>query len=189
MATITTERVSEETYRELALKDENRRLELFRGRLREKPPVSVEHSHVMMSLARLLLIHLDPARFWVSVGVTRLRVSSSTYYIPDIVVVPAALERARRGFPHDLDAYPESMPLVVEIWSRSTGAYDLNVKLADYQDRGDQEILYVHPYHRTITAWRRQPDGTYIESTYGRGSVRAESLPEFELDVEVLFAP
>jgi Uma2 family endonuclease len=189
MATMTTALIGEAEYRELALMGENRRLELFRGHLREKPPVSVEHGHVIMSLARLLFRQLDPAQFWVSVGQTRLRVSSDTYYIPDIVVAPAALERALRATPHVLDAYPQPMPLVVEVWSPSTGGYDLNVKLADYQRRGDLEIWYLHPYQRFLRTWRRQPDGAYAESIFQSGTVRAESLPDFEFDVEVLFAP
>jgi Uma2 family endonuclease len=189
MVITTTELVSEEMYRELALMDENRRLELFRGRLREKPPVSVAHSRAIMSLATQLLLQLDRGQFWVSVNLTRIRVSSDTYYIPDVVVVPAELERALGADPHALDAYPEPMPLVVEVWSPSTGDYDLNVKLADYQRRGDLEIWIIHPCERTVTAWRRQPGGTYIDSIYRSGTVRAESLPDFEFDVEVLFAP
>lgn len=189
MATTTTELVSEEVYRELALMMENRSLELYRGHLREKPPVSVEHGHVTMSLARYLLHQLDPNQFWVSVGLTRLRVSSSTYYIPDVVVVPAALERALRATPRALDAYPEPMPLVVEIWSRSTGDYDLKVKLADYQQRGDLEIWYIHPYQQFLRAWRWQLDGSYTESIYRSGTVRAESLPDVEFDIELLFGP
>jgi hypothetical protein len=33
---------------------------------------------------------------------------------------------------------------VVEVWSRSTGAYDVETKLQGYREHGDAEIL-VHP--------------------------------------------
>jgi Uma2 family endonuclease len=189
MVITTTELVSEGAYRELALMDENRRLELFRGRLREKPPVSVEHSYVAMNLVELLLKQLERDRYRVSLGQARLRVSSDTYYIPDVTVIPSALVQALRATPRVLDAYPEPMPLVVEVWSPSTGDYDFSAKLPDYQCRGDQEIWYIHPYQRTITAWRRQREGTYIASTYRSGTVRAESLSDFAFDVEALFEP
>ena len=63
---------------------------------------------------------------------------------------------------HDvLEVYDQPLPLVVEVWSRSTGDYDVEEKLAVYQQRGDLEIWRIHPYERTLTAWRRLPDGSY----------------------------
>ena len=34
-----------------------------------------------------------------------------------------------------LEAYADPLPLVVEVWSRSTGDYDIEVKLQEYQRR------------------------------------------------------
>jgi Uma2 family endonuclease len=189
MATMTTALVGEAEYRELALMGENRRLELLRGHLREKPPVSVEHSYVAMNLVELLLQQLERDQYRVSLGQARLRVSSDTYYIPDVTVIPSALVQALRATPRVLDAYAEPMPLVVEVWSPSTGDHDLNVKLADYRQRGDEEIWFIHPYQRTITAWRRQPDGVYVETIHQGGIVRPASLPNVEMDSAVLFEP
>jgi Uma2 family endonuclease len=78
---------------------------------------------------------------------------------------------------------------VVEIWSPSTGDFDMVEKLPDYQQRGDREIWYVHPYRRTLTAWRRQRDGTYSETIYRDGVVHSDSLPGVVIDLETLFAP
>ena len=47
----------------------------------------------------------------------------------------------------------------------------------DYLARGDLEIWYVHPYERTLTAWRRQSQGIYTETVYRGGIVHPESLP------------
>ncbi|MFL5448361.1 MAG: Uma2 family endonuclease, partial [Gemmatimonadales bacterium] len=69
----------------------------------------------------------------------------------------------------------------------STGRYDINEKLPDYQQRGDLEIWYVHPYERTLTAWRRRPDGTCAESVYRGGIVIPESLPGLAIELEALF--
>jgi hypothetical protein len=70
----------------------------------------------------------------------------------------------------------------VEIWSRSTGTFDVNAKIPIYQERGDLQIWRVHPYERTLTAWRRQPDGTYEEHLYREGIVRPVSLPNVAID-------
>ena len=97
------------------------------------------------------------------------------------------MERARER-PGSLDAYADPLPLVIEIWSPSTGGYDINEKLPDYQRRGDLEIWRVHPYERTLTAWRRRPDGIYTESVYRGGIVHPESLPGVAIDLDALFA-
>lgn len=105
------------------------------------------------------------------------------------MVIPTAFVQALRERPGSLDAYADPLPLVVEIWSPSTAGYDINEKLPDYQRRGDLEIWRVHPCERTLTAWRRRPDGTYTEAVYRGGIVRPESLPGVSIDLDVLFAP
>ena len=182
MATTTTTRLSEETYRRLALDDRYAHLELYDGEPREKPSMSVEHGDIMFRLCGLLFAQLDPERYLGRVGHGRLRVSSSTYYEPDAMVIPAA----QRPSPGTLDAYSDPVLLVVEIWSPSTGRYDIDAKIPGYQSRGDREIWRIHPYLRTLTAWRRTPAGSYRESLYDGGFVEAESLPGFALDFDAL---
>jgi hypothetical protein len=48
------------------------------------------------------------------------------------------------------------LPLVVEVWSRSTGGDDVEEKLADDQRRGDAEIWRLHPFEKTLTRWVRR---------------------------------
>ncbi len=35
------------------------------------------------------------------------------------------------------------------------GRVDVESKLPDYRRRGDLEVWRIHPYERTLTAWRR----------------------------------
>jgi Uma2 family endonuclease len=187
MAITTARPVSEETFRQLALG--NSRLELHRGQLREKPGMSVEHGHVMDDLLAQLYAQLDRRVYRLRAQHARLRVSSATYYVPDIAIIPRSMEqmlRARRG---TLDAYSDPLPLVIEIWSPSTGAYDLSEKLTGYQQRGDLEIWYLHPYEHTLTAWRRQPVDSYAQSIHHSGTVSPTSLPGLTIDLETLFTP
>ena len=186
--TIATERISEETYRALALTEAGRGVELHRGRLREKPGMSVEHGDVTMSLVLLLGWQLDRDEYRLRADHARLRRSSENYYIPDVAVIPIALHRALLHRPGSLDAYPEPLPLVVEVWSPSTGTYDINAKIHEYQRRGDREIWFLHPHERSLRAWRRNPDGTYAESEHRGGTVRPAWLPNVEIDLDALFA-
>lgn len=182
------DRVSEQTYLRVAADDPNRQWELHRGRLREKPGMSVEHNDVTVMLAVLLANQLDRDLFRVRVNAGRVRHPAASYYIPDVFVVPTDLERAGRGRPGTLEVYGDPLPLVVEEWSPATGTYDVDSKLPDYRARGDQEIWRLHPYDRTLRTWRRQPDGRYVERFYRGGVVRVESLPGVTIDLDAMFA-
>lgn len=108
--------------------------------------------------------------------------------IPDLCVSPVALTlRLNAERPHALEVYDEPMPLVGEIWSPSTGDYDVEEKLVEYQRRGDREIWRIHPIDRTLTAWRRQPDGRYTETIYREGTVEPAFLPGVAIDLTALF--
>jgi Uma2 family endonuclease len=77
--------------------------------------------------------------------------------------------------------------LIVEVWSRSTGDFDVDAKLPEYQRRGDLEIWRIHPYERTLITWRRQADGTYNELLYTAGAVQPMALPDVTIDLDALF--
>jgi Uma2 family endonuclease len=183
-----TEPMSEEAYREFALSGAGKGWELVRGRPWERPGMSVAHNRVTMSLVALLLRQLDRDQFWVSASLARLRVWADTYYIPDVAVIPMAMMRRLGENPRALDAHPEPALLVVEVWSPSTGKRDIELKLPDYQRRGDAEIWYINPYEHTLTVWRRLPNGDYAETIYRDGIVRPESLPHVAIDLDELFA-
>lgn len=179
--------ITAEAYERLALGDSNVQWELHRGRLVEKPGMSVEHGDLMFELAYMLRVQLDRADFRLRVNAPRLRRSVRNYYIPDVPVIPTALERPLRGRPGSLEIYDAPLPLVVEVWSPSTGTYDVNAKLADYQRRGDAEIWRIHPYQRTLTAWRRQPDGNYVDAILTGGAIQPVALPNVTIDLDALF--
>jgi Uma2 family endonuclease len=108
--------------------------------------------------------------------------------VPDVVVIPTATVRKLDETPRALDAYPEPVPLVIEVWSPSTGKRDMELKLPDYQRRGDAEIWRLHPYEQTLTAWRRLLNGEYEETIYREGIVRPASLPRVAISLDELFA-
>lgn len=124
-------------------------------------------------------------REW-SIGGTRLRVSSETCYVPDLTVLPESLVTTLDD--DQFEVYAQPVPLVVEVWSPSTGEYDVDTKFPEYRLRGDLEIWRLHPYERTLTIWRRQPDGTYREELLHGGTVRPVALPGVSINLDELFA-
>ncbi|MDQ2652649.1 MAG: Uma2 family endonuclease [Chloroflexota bacterium] len=179
-------RITEQEYRDLAL--EEPRLELWDGEPREKPTMSMKHEGVAFYLGHSLATQLDRGLFWISVNGGKARISGSTYFIPDVMVVQAELVTPYRDDPRALAAWSEPLLLVVEVWSPSTDGYDQARKLNAYKERGDQEIWYIHPYERTLTAWRKQPDGSYHEAVYAGGVVPAEALPGVVIDLDELLS-
>lgn len=178
--------VSEKTFRLLALEDPEGHWELHCGFPHRKPGMTFEHNEAGEDLAFALRRQLDHTRFRVRHNAGHVRISSQNYYIPDVFVFPVELAGPLRG-QRTLEFYDGPLPLVVEIWSRSTGDYDVATKLREYQRRGHLEIWRIHPYERTLTAWRRQPDGSYTESLHIGGSVQPIALPNVTIDLDTLF--
>lgn len=178
--------VSEQTYLRLALEDPNQ-WELHCGELRRKPAMTAQHNRAAFKLGVRLSQQLDEAHFDVRIGMGHVRRSAESYYIPDVFVIPTELVRPLLGRSDVLETYSEPLPLVVEVWSPSTGAYDLESKVPEYQRRGDLEIWRIHPFERTLTAWRRQPDGSYSESVLTGGTIQPVALPNVTVDLDTLF--
>ena len=178
--------VSAETYERVTLEDPEGRWELACGRLVRKPIMTTEHADAARRLTRRLVIQLDEDEY--SVGETvRLRVSSGSYRVPDVCVVPREYVRRLRERPGTFEVYDDAVPLVVEVWSPSTGDYDVEEKLRQYQQRGDLEIWRIHPYDRTLTAWRRQSDDSYTQTLYRGGAVESVALPNVVIEIDRLF--
>ncbi len=179
--------VSQQTYERVALEDPDGRWELHDGRLREKPGMTWAHGQIEVMLGYQLLQQLDPEDFHVRIDHGRVRFADETFYIPDVSVVPADYSLPIRERQDILEVYDRPLPLIVDVWSPSTGDYDVDAKLPGYQRRGDLEIWRIHPYERTVTAWRRQSSGDYTETMYGGGSVEVASLPGVTIDLDRLF--
>lgn len=179
--------VSEATYERVVLEDSDTQWELVCGRLREKPTMTAEHQQMQVRLIRRFVLTLDEALYDVRPA-SRVRLPSGTTYVPDLIVVPRTAVDRLLATPGTLDRYDEPLPLVVEVWSPSTGSYDARTKLPEYQARGDLEIWFIHPYDKTLTAWRRQPDGAYLESVRRGGTVSPAFLPNATIDRDALFA-
>lgn len=180
-------RISNETYERMALAEPDRQWELWDGHLRDKPGMTHPHNRIEARLGILIGYPLDWNDYEVRIDAGRVHRPASTYFIPDVFVFPTAYVTERLREDDVLEVYDQPLPLVVEVWSRSTGDYDVTEKLAVYKQRGDAEIWLIHPYERTLTAWRRQPDGRYEEAVFTNGVLWLVALPHVEVDLAVLF--
>jgi Uma2 family endonuclease len=181
-----TQQVTESEYIRLVFESPDRQLELYDGEVREKPGVSLEHTEIAVWLGHLLVRQIDRRRYSV-LGESRVRRLPASVFIPDLMVVPAALAQEFRGRPDTLAIFRDPLPLVIEIWSRSTGDYDVNAKIPEYRRRGDLEIWRIHPYEQTITVWRRHADGSYDETIYRKGVIEPVALPSVAIELAELF--
>lgn len=178
--------VAAETFEQLALSDPEGQWELFDGEARRKPGMTANHNQTMNYLGGDLMRQLDRYQFQVRINSGHMQRTTRNYFIPDVAVVPAELVRAYLGH-QVLEVYAQPLPLVVEVWSSSTGGYDQRVKLAEYQRRGDAEIWLLHPYDRTLIAWRREAEGTYQEHHQTGGIVAPVALPNVRINLDELF--
>jgi Uma2 family endonuclease len=133
-------KVSEAKYQQIALADPQGQWELDCGRLRRKPPMTFEHNQVASILCFRLQSQLSLQEYTVRMNSERTRRTDKNYYIPDVMVIPMSITGPLRHRRDVLEAYDQPLPLVVEVWSPSTGRYDVDSKLPEYQRRGDREI-------------------------------------------------
>ncbi len=181
--------ISAETYARVALEDPHGGWELVCGRLRQKPPMTTEHQSTIRQAAEQFHDQLDRDRYAIDTTQTRVRISDENYLIPDLCILPRELiRRRRREHPRELEIFDEPLPLIVEVWSPSTGERDRSEKLEAYRKRGDLEIWLIHPYERWLRAWRRRADGAYAEALYtGDAVIEAAALPGVHIALARLF--
>jgi len=179
--------LSAATYERIVLEDGDHKWELHRGRLVEKPTMTFQHNDVGFQLAVMLSTQLPRMSWHVVHDSGKLNIPNGSYYIPDVFVVPRSLSRAQYENRDNMESYSDPATLVVEVWSPSTGRYDIRAKLPDYQSRGDLEIWFLHPYYRTLTRWIHQADGTYTETTQTGGTVQPLALPGVTINLDDLF--
>ena len=160
--------------------------ELHDGILVEKPAMSWDHQNVALELGHQLRLQLPKNRYRIQLE-SRVRRPEATVLQPDVMVIPDDYGDEFRNQPGKLAIFRRPLPLVAEVWSVSTGDYDVMAKLPIYVQRGDAEIWLIHPYEKTVTSWRRQPDGSYSSSVHQDGVIRPVALPDVVIEIADLF--
>lgn len=130
---------------------DDRRYELFEGRLVAMTPVSYLHGRTVMRFGSMLERHARERQLGdvlTEVGVV-LKVNPDTVFAPDIAFikrarVPAAVPR---GF------WKGAADLAVEVLSPDDRPAEIRNKVAEYLRRGTPLVLVIDPEKRLITKW------------------------------------
>jgi Uma2 family endonuclease len=179
--------ISRATFEAVVLEESDRKWELHHGRLREKSLASFGHNASCRNLILQLWNQVDQDDHDVLSNAGYLHSLDGGCFLPDVAIVPVALMTRFRRNPTEMEIYTKPIPFVAEAWLPRSMSYDFDVKFPSYRLRGDAEIWRVHPFRRTLTIWRRQPDGNYEESHYEGGTVQLHALPWVTIDVDALF--
>ncbi len=180
--------VSEKTFKQIALEDGDNQWELVCGRLRRKPAMTQPHNSVMTRLGQEIGRQLDDDLYELRVNAGHTKTGGS-FYVPDVMVLPRTLS-SRWAASAGLETYPEPLPFVAEVWSKSTGEYDVEEKFPEYRRRGDLEVWRIHPTQKHVRIWRRGDEGSYAEREATNGQVLLAALPvTVDLDWVFKFVP
>ena len=179
------QRMTEQEYETFVQSHPDGQWELHDGVLVEKPGMTWRHLDFAFELGHVLRNQLDRDEYRVFVE-GRARRPTDTVFIPDVMIVPIAYG-AQFVDSTRLAIFSDPLPLVVEVWSPSTGSYDIETKIPVYRQRGDADIWNIHPFDQTLGRSVRQPDGSYVESVHRGGVVTLAALPWVEVDLDRLF--
>jgi Uma2 family endonuclease len=169
----------------LRLPDDDRRLELIEGELREMPPAGAEHGTVAFHIAALLQRHITAHNagrgFAAETGFLLAR-------DPDTVRAPdAAFVSRERAEPigRVIGYWPGAPDLAVEVVSPGDSYSELHDKALAWLAAGAQLVLVVDPATRRVTLYRSPADVTVLE---GEQAVDcAPVLPGFAPSASTLF--
>lgn len=184
--------VSEATFRRLADEDHEGKWELVSGRLRSKPSGTFGHNAVVRSLLWHLSTKLSRSEWSLVHGLGWLSHGTDTFLIPDVAVVGREEQRQLFRDRDVLEVYPVPLSFVAEVAEAAWLQYDTHEKIAVYRRRGDAEIWLIDPWmetrsDRSLTVWRRQPDGGYSETRLVEGMAVPTVLPGVSVELSELF--
>jgi hypothetical protein len=179
--------VSVETFRQVALEEDQGVWEWEHGRLLRRPRGTVLHNHQLSEFYRQVSLQLDDEQYSMRSNGGYVTLPGERYLVPDVFVLPSLYMDDFLDRPDDLEEYERRMPFIAEVWEEPTDEYDVETKFPAYKARGDLEIWRIHPREKSVIAWRRQQDGSYSESHYTGGRVPIESLPGVTIDLDRLF--
>jgi Uma2 family endonuclease len=143
----------------LAIPDDTaHRYEIVDGELFVSPTPVPRHQQVVVSLTRILSVHVLTYELGeVCTGPMTVRLSDDTVVEPDLIFVRAD----RLDVVHPRMSVLAPPDLVVEVLSPSNRSYDRNLKRRRYQLFGVLELWILDPDEHTLEVWR--PEATAPE--------------------------
>jgi Uma2 family endonuclease len=169
----------------LAMPDDDRKVELVRGRLVREPPPAPLHGRFQVRVGRLLDEFVEAH----DLGVVMSEVGFLLARRPDTVRIPDLCFVSRARIPEDgyTRALWEMAPdLAVEIVSPGNRLSEMQEKVLDYLDAGAREVWVVDPGRGTIVVHRPGGEARLLRDADELGG--GDVLPGFRLSLPRLFA-
>lgn len=117
----------------------------------------------MVDLEMQLTNQLDRNRFRVRINSARVNRIDVTCFILDVLIESADLPNQNRDVANVLEIFQDPVPFVAEIWR-------------------------IHPYDRTVSIWRRQPNDEYGFRLLTGGRIQVAAIPGVWIDLDSLLA-
>jgi Uma2 family endonuclease len=131
------------------------RREYFNGEVFAMAGASDNHGRILINLTTLLSIHLRDSTCEPFSTETKIRVTPTVYYYPDILVT--CEENPESPY------FRNNPILIIEIVSKSTERIDRREKVFLYQQiESLQEYVVVDQYRKEVQVHRKQPNGGWI---------------------------
>ena len=175
-------KLSFEEFRELPV--EGKRFELIHGEVRLLPTPSIRHQSVLQTLSvNLGLYAINNHAGEVLTAPLDVRLGDDTALQPDLIFI----SNARAGIIQEnwIEGAPD---LVVEVFSRSTAAYDRATKLPIYAESGVAEVWLIDPLAKTVEVLKLEGKKYFVDATLAGDQILASSLfPGWQLPLRDLF--
>lgn len=175
-------KLSYEEFRQLP--NDGKRYELIYGEVHLTPAPNTRHQTVVhnldMSLGQFVLQN-KLGEVWTAP--LDVRLGEDTALQPDLIFI----SNARAGIIQEnwIEGAPD---LVVEVFSRSTAAYDRATKLPIYAEAGVPEVWLIDPLAKTVEVLKLQGKKYFVEATHAGDQVLASNLfPGWQLPLCDLF--
>ena len=167
------------------LPDDGYRYELVQGVVVMSPSPKPRHQLVATEILRQLANYLHARRIGrvlpdTDVHLGRDVAGKDFVYRPDILFILAErwrIENNRLVGPPDL---------AVEVVSPGSRRFDSQTKKEDYERFGLREYWLVDPERRSMTFYRRDDQGRFVEALIDGDVFRSEAVPGFELELRLV---
>ncbi len=175
-------KLSFEEFRQLP--SDGKRYELVHGEVHLTPAPATRHQAIVQNLSGNLwsfVIKNKLGEVWTAP--LDVRLGEDTALQPDLIFI----SNARAGIIQEnwIGGAPD---LVVEVFSRSTAAYDRATKLPIYAEAGVSEVCLIDPQAKTVEVLKLQGKKYFVEATLAGDQTLASNLfPGWQLPLQDLF--
>jgi Uma2 family endonuclease len=156
---------------------QERKADFFEGIIVMHSPASLQHEDTFVDLISLLHLHVRRYQLGKVLGSRSLIVFSPEHrFEPDILFIATSNTGDWHKEGREFHGVPD---VVIEILSKSTRRYDLNIKRMVYQEYGVREIVFVDMLKHCVIIDTKPSVGNYSTQTFTVETVESSVITGF----------